>query len=93
MSVIENLLGAAATAFTMFQFIPQALRTWHNRRDRDLMRALSPVSLLIVLTGYTLWGVYAIACQAYWAGAPSLVNIPLSVIMLLIRARAGRPTV
>jgi hypothetical protein len=68
---------------------PQALVVWRCRRDPDRLRGVSVTSQVLLLLNAVLWGVYAVAAQSLWVGAPGLVNAPLAVVTIVVLRRSA----
>ena len=87
--MIVHLIGFAASCMAFVLFIPQAVRVWHLRADAHGLLGVSVWTQVALLTNACLWGLYAALTEAFWVGAPGLVNAPLAlaVLMLIYRAR------
>lgn len=92
-SMRADALGATASVISFVLFIPQALVVWRSRRDPHALIGVSLETQLLILANATIWGLYAFAEQAFWVGAPGLVNGPLAVavIILVLRSRRVQP--
>lgn len=87
--MIETIgLLAAVISFTIF--LPQALRTWRVRRDPIALAGISTGTQWLILSNAVLWGAYAVLTQAFWVGAPGLLNGPLAIATIFLVHRATR---
>lgn len=85
--MLVNGIGLCASMLSFLIFIPQATTTWALRNNPEALKGTSTSSLYLLLGNAALWLVYAVLTQAWWSGAPSLVNGPLAVFMLLVKRR------
>ena len=88
--MIVSLIGLSAAVVSFVLWLPQALLVWKNRRNPLALSGVSMATQYLVMTNAVLWGVYALATGAYWAGAPGLVNLPLAVMTVSVTRRAIR---
>lgn len=90
-----NLLGFAATGFSIFMWLPQARTTWKNRNDPARLAGISETSQWLLFAGYLVWGAYGILSESLWVAAPSAVTMPLALatIIMIHRGRRLAPTV
>lgn len=86
-------LGFSASVIAFVLFVPQALRVWKVRADPAALSGVSLGTQFFLLSNAVLWAFYAVETQAFWVGAPGLVNAPLAicVIILVTRARRASP--
>ncbi len=92
MSALTEVVGLAGSAVSLVLWWPQALMVWRCRGDADRLGGVSVTSQVLLLLNAVLWGVYAVAAQSLWVGAPGLVNAPLAVVTIVIlrRSTSGR---
>lgn len=84
-----ELAGFLGSVMAFLIFLPQALKTFRSRRlYQELKDTLSKGSQWFVVCNATIWGYYAIGSEAYWVGAPGLINLPLAVMTLFFLYRA-----
>lgn len=78
---------ASATAFILW--LPQARAVWRHRGDPHALAAVSLATQVILLGNAAIWGFYAFQTQAFWVGAPGVVNAPLALVTigLILRSR------
>lgn len=88
--MILNLIGFTAATISFIMWLPQARITWKHRNSPKELQGISKGTHCFVLVNATLWGIYAVMSESYWAGAPGLVNFPLSLITLILIHRAGK---
>lgn len=69
-------------------WLPQARLIWKNRKNAEALQGVSRGTQLLVLVNATGWGLYAYLTEAFWVGAPGLINGPLAVYTLIILQRA-----
>ena len=86
---LSNLLGFAAAVVSFVLWLPQALTVWRNRRNPARLAGVSQGTLALILVNAALWGGYALATGAFWAGAPGLVNFPLTLFTLMLVRRCA----
>lgn len=92
---MENLLGFVAASISFVMWLPQARATWRHRHNPVELAAISLGTQFLVLVNATVWAIYAVLTEAYWSGAPGLVNLPLALlnIYLVLSARRHARTV
>ncbi len=90
MSGLGELTGLAGSLVSLVLWWPQAVLVGRCRREPDRLRGVSVPSQVLLLLSAVLWGVYALATQSLWVGAPGLVNAPLAVVTITVLVRASR---
>lgn len=90
MHLITEASGLLASLSGFLLWLPQARRVWRDRHDRERLAGVSLQTQVLALVGNTLWGVYAIGIGSFWLGAPSAVNIPVTIMTITIVLRAQR---
>lgn len=87
---LVEAIGFLAAIVSFVIFLPQALRTWRVRRDPIALAGISIGTQWLILCNATLWGAYAFLTEAFWVGAPGILNAPLAIftIFLVLRARS-----
>jgi uncharacterized protein with PQ loop repeat len=85
-----NLLGFAATGFSIFMWIPQARTTWKNRNDPGRLAGVSETTQWLTMIGYLLWGLFGVLSESYWVAAPSVVAFPLALATIFVVRRGRR---
>lgn len=90
MLLIANAVGAIASMVSFVLWLPQARTTYLHRHDPVALSGLSRGTFLLVLANASLWGLYAALTDAFWVGAPGLINGPLAAWTLWLIHRAGR---
>lgn len=88
--MILNLVGFAAATISFIMWLPQAITTWKHRNNPQELRGISKGTHYFVLANAVLWGVYGVMSGSYWAGAPGLINFPLSALTLILIRRATK---
>lgn len=86
-------VGMCGTLLAFALFIPQAARSWSNRRRPERLKGVSLLGQVLVLANAIVWAVYAILAEALWTGAPGLVNAPLAIFSIIILLRGRRKVV
>lgn len=86
----DDLVGLVASTIAFVLWLPQADLARRRLGDDRALAGLSVGTLSLVLCNAVLWGVYAVMTQAWWVGAPGLVNGPLAVWMLVLVVGARR---
>ena len=89
-AVALNLLGFAATGFSIFMWIPQARTTWKNRNDPGRLAGISETTQWLTMIGYLLWGLFGVLSQSYWVAAPTVVAFPLALATIFVVRRGRR---
>jgi uncharacterized protein with PQ loop repeat len=85
-----NLLGFAATGFSIFMWVPQARTTWKNRNDPFRLAGISETTQWLTMIGYLLWGLFGVLSASYWVAAPSAVAFPLALATIFVVRRGRR---
>lgn len=86
-SIAIDIIGFSAAIVSFVIFLPQALSTWKNRNDYSVLKVISPWTQYMILINATLWGVYAVITNAFWVGAPGLINAPLALLTIYFLSR------
>lgn len=73
--------------------IPQARLTWLNRGNPEKLEAISLGTQYAVVCNALLWGIYAVLTEAWWAGAPGIINLPLALGTIYLVKKASKKTV
>lgn len=92
MHLITEASGLLASLSGFLLWLPQARRVWQDRHDRERLAGVSLQTQVLALLGNTLWGIYALGIGSFWLGAPSVVNIPVTIMTITIVLRAQRAT-
>jgi uncharacterized protein with PQ loop repeat len=87
--LLVNMLGFAATAFSVLMWIPQARTTWQNRNDAIRLAGISETTQWFTMIGALLWGVFGVLSHSFWVAAPTLVSLPLALATIVV-VRRGR---
>lgn len=88
--LLTDLIGFLSAVISFVLFLPQASLTWTNRGNPEALRSVSAGTQYLILCNAILWGVYAMLTEAFWVGAPGLVNAPLAVVTLVLLHRSRR---
>lgn len=80
--------GVLASAVTFIMFIPTALSVYRHRHSPASLEGVSASTAWMMVVGSTAWIVYGLGTGAFWVSAPSAVNLPLGVVILVMLARA-----
>lgn len=88
MPLLESVIGALAAVISFVLWLPQAVTMWRNRNDPKALAGMSQGTLWLVVCNASLWFLYAYLTQAFWTGAPGLVNLPLAIFGLLLINRS-----
>ena len=91
MTGLTGAVGLVASVVSLVLWWPQALLVWRCRRQPDRLRGVSVPSQVLLLLNAVLWGVYAVATNSLWVGAPGLVNAPLALVTIAILRRTTGP--
>lgn len=91
-NVITNILGMIASIISFVMWLPQAISTWKHRNNPTELAGISKGTQYFVLVNATIWGVYGVLSNAYWTGAPGLVNFPLALMTLYLIYRGSKLT-
>lgn len=81
-------IGWTAAAISMTLTAPQAYRVWkiaseHQHHRCGSLQSLSLWMWVLITLNAALWLIYAILTEAYPVGAPSLINGPLGVYVMV----------
>jgi len=79
-------LGAVAAALTSFGFVPQILKMWQTKSVRDV----SPITLLQMVGGVSLWIVYGVHIDNWVVIIANLVSFSTLAIAIAIYLRFFR---
>jgi uncharacterized protein with PQ loop repeat len=82
---------ASLTSFLLW--LPQGARVWKHRHDPSRLAGIAMSTQVIALAGNLLWGVYALAIDSFWLGAPAVVNGPIAIGTILVLRRGAAATV
>ena len=87
---VVDIIGFTASVISFLLWLPQARQTWKNRSNAQALAGISLTTQALVVMNATLWGAYAVSTNAFWVGAPGIINAPLAVGTIVIAVRAGR---
>lgn len=95
---LVSLVGFAATSTSLLRLIPQAVQTYNQRKDYEALRGLSLATQWLTLANSLLWIIYGVLLhlvsktgwEALWIGAPSIINMPLAAMIIVLTSRARR---
>jgi len=88
--ILINVVGFIGSSLSFILWIPQAKLTWNNRHSPEKLAGVSKGTQYVVLANATTWGIYAALTQAWWVGAPGLINFPLALGTLLLIRRSRK---
>ena len=90
---LASWVGMIGTVLAFLLFLPQAQHTWANRARPERLRGISLASQGCIIANALVWGFYAVLTDAFWTGAPGIINAPLAIctILLLLRGRPSTP--
>lgn len=91
---LTTWVGICGTVLAFLLFLPQARRAWANRHRPERLDGISIAGQTLIVANAVVWGLYAVLADAFWTGAPGLVNAPLALctIFLLQRSRHRHKT-
>ncbi|EYR65076.1 hypothetical protein N866_15270 [Actinotalea ferrariae CF5-4] len=94
MPLLTEVSGLLASITGLLLWLPQGLRVWRDRHDPERLAGIALPTQVLSLAGNVLWLVHAIGIGSFWLGAPSIVNMPIAVMTIVVvrRAGAGRAT-
>ena len=79
-------VGAVAATLTSFGFVPQILKMWQTKSVRDV----SPITLLQMVGGVSLWIVYGVHIDNWVVIIANLVSFSTLAIAIAIYLRFFR---
>lgn len=87
---VTEVAGFLASITGFLVWVPQARRVWRDRHDPVKLSGVAVQTQALSLAGNVLWGIYAIGIGSFWLGAPSVVNIPIAVMTILVVRRSQK---
>ena len=91
MTFAINILGFTMSCVAVVMWIPQASNTWRMRHDRQALQGISIGTQVLLACNAIGWVLYGLATGALWVGAPSIINLPLAIITIIIVHRSRHP--
>jgi MtN3 and saliva related transmembrane protein len=82
---IHNLVGYVAGLLTTMAFVPQALKTFRDRKTQDISLGM----YILFCTGVILWLVYGLMIDAPPVIISNIITIALSGAILVLKIRHG----
>ena len=82
--------GLLGSAISFVLFVPQALRSWRQRKEPEHLLGVSVAMYVLLLVNAITWGVHGVLAGSFWAAVPGLFNGPLAVAMIVLAGRARR---
>lgn len=80
------IIGSVAAVLTMFAFVPQIIKVVKTKSAKDV----SPITLLQLLLGVTLWAIYGIFRRDIIIIVANLVTFTSMIILLSLYYNYGR---
>lgn len=85
-----NAFGLAATAFSIFMWVPQARMTWQNRNNPIRLAGISETTQWLSMVGALAWAAFGALSESFWVMAPSFVSFPLALATIFVVRRGRR---
>lgn len=85
-----NVLGVLGASIAGLMLIPQGVSIYRMRRDKVALSGISWVSFALIFTQAAVWCTYGVIARDPWVTAPTLVNMPLSLVTAIYAFRAQR---
>jgi MtN3 and saliva related transmembrane protein len=82
---LETIIGLAAAALTTSAFIPQAVKTFRQRRTKDI----SVWMYVILVSGLTLWLIYGLLRSDLPVIVANAVTLVFVIAILFMKLRFG----
>ena len=83
--VVHNLVGYVAGLLTTMAFVPQALKTFRDRKTQDISLGM----YIMFCAGVVLWLVYGVMIEAPPVIMSNIITIVLSGAILVLKIRHG----
>jgi MtN3 and saliva related transmembrane protein len=83
---LTQIIGLAAGLFTASSLIPQVVKTLKEKKAEDV----SMLTLLVLITGVSLWIVYGIMRDDLPIIATNAISFLVNVIMIVLRVKYNR---
>lgn len=93
MQLLTEVSGFLASITGLLLWLPQGQRVWRDRHEPERLAGISVSTQVLSLAGNVLWLVHAIGIGSFWLGAPSVVNVPIAIMTIVVVRRAARGTV
>lgn len=97
-AVLVAAVGFAATLTSLLRLFPQAVRTFRQRHEPAALSGVSLPTQWLTLANSALWLTYGLLLagpvgpSAVWLIVPHLVNIPLTLVVIVLVVRGLRAT-
>lgn len=85
-----NIVGFLATSTSFIRFMPQAIKTWKIRNNPEALYGLSLSSQWLTLINSLLWITYGFLLGQFWVAAPSILNAPMALMIILLILRSQK---
>jgi uncharacterized protein with PQ loop repeat len=92
MHAVTEAIAMLASLTSFLLWLPQGARVWKHRHDPSQLAGIAVSTQVIALAGNLLWGVYALAIDSFWLGAPAVVNGPIAIGTILVLRRGAGAT-
>lgn len=89
---ITDVVGAIASVCSFLLFLPQAVSTWKNRKDKQALKGISKGTQWLIICNATSWFILGFLEQNIYIALPGVVNLPLAVFTLVLIHRSYRQT-
>lgn len=89
MQLLTEVSGLLASITGLLLWLPQGLRVWRDRDVPDRLVGISVPTQVLSLAGNVLWLLHAIGIGSFWLGAPSVVNVPIAIMTIVVVRRAA----
>lgn len=89
MQLLTEVSGFLASITGLLLWLPQGQRVWRDRHEPERLAGISVPTQVLSLAGNVLWLVHAVGIGSFWLGAPSVVNVPIAIMTIVVVRRAA----
>jgi MtN3/saliva family. len=85
-----TLIGLLANAHSLVQWFPQARNLWKYRHEAQSTKAVSLTSIIIALSGTTVWFIYGLLKHDFWLAIGFVFIAPTTLFSLVLTVKSRR---
>lgn len=82
---MTDFIGAIANMSSLILWLPQAMTTYNNRRDREALKGISYGTQIMAAINTILWCIYGFLISSLWLPMGTIIVLPLALWTLWLK--------